>query len=285
MACRRRRPTILCAILVWAAVSGCTARREAGHETDAVPEAQPAPRLLHPGFTLVDEDLDVLLHDMPPQIASAIREDPHGFLSRVAEVLDEPADLTVLVDKDNPLGEDYHPPDLVDLDTRSDELVLSRPGHRLRREATQALIDMSSSAASEGISLVVSSAYRSYEYQKTVYQRWVEELGAAMAGRVSAQPGMSQHQLGTAVDFGCICRAFADQPAGRWMLANAHRYGYSLSYPEGYEEVTGYLYEPWHFRYTGRAAAMLEQEFFGGLQHYLLTFLDAHREALETARR
>ena len=284
MVCRGRWPLALGTIVVLITAAACSPERGAGHGADAVPATQPEPKLIHPAFNFVEEDFAALLDGMPQQIAAAIGEDPHGFLARVLDVLDESSDLTVLVDKEHPLAEEYRPTDLVDLDTLSDELVLSRPGHRLRREATVALLEMSASAASEGITLMVSSAYRSYEYQQTVYARWVDELGAATADRVSAQPGMSQHQLGTAVDFGCICRAFADQPAGRWMLANSHRYGYSLSYPEGHEEVTGYLYEPWHFRYIGRAAAALEQEYFDGLQHYLLTFLHTHRGLLEASR-
>ncbi len=283
MVCNARWALVLGAILV--TVSGCSAEQEAGHGAVRTPAPEPEPQLIHPAFDSVEADLASMLDGMPQDIAGTIREDPHGFLSQVLLVLDEPDDLTILVDKDHPLSDGYRPTDLVDLDTLSDELVLSRPGHRLRRGATDALLEMSASALGEGITLMVSSAYRSYEYQQTVYARWVEELGAAMADRVSARPGMSQHQLGTAVDFGCICRAFADQPAGRWLRANAHRYGYSLSYPEGYEEVTGYLYEPWHYRYIGRAAAALEREYFSGLQHYLLTFLHAHRSFLIVSRR
>ena len=92
------------------------------------------------------------------------------------------------------------------------------------------------------------------------------------AVRTLAPPGHSQHQLGTAIDFGSIDVSFARTPAGQWLLANAWRYGFSLSYPEGQEALTGYSWEPWHYRYVGRAAAGLIQEFFAGRQQEFLSF-------------
>ncbi|MCE1197115.1 D-alanyl-D-alanine carboxypeptidase family protein, partial [bacterium] len=85
----------------------------------------------------------------------------------------------------------------------------------------------------------------------------------------------SQHQLGTAADFGSITDEFAGTAAGKWVAANAGRFGFSLSFPKGLEPVTGYLWESWHFRYIGKEAAALQEEYFGGVQHYLIVFLDA----------
>jgi zinc D-Ala-D-Ala carboxypeptidase len=252
-------------------------------EVEIAPSPAESPPV-HPSFTLDAQALDELLSGAPEPVAAAVRNDSHGFLSLIEQVLDQPADLTVLVDRNRPLPENYVPEDLVDLDTLSSELSLSRSGHRLRHEATEALREMNAAAVRDGITLTVSSPYRSYEYQVVVYSRWVDQLGQEAADRVSARPGTSQHQLGTAVDFGCICDEFAEQPAGLWLLEHAHRYGYSLSYPDGYEDVTGYSYEPWHYRYIGRAAARLEQEYFAGIQQWLLEFLHAHRTQLEEAR-
>ncbi|NLA46732.1 MAG: M15 family metallopeptidase, partial [Firmicutes bacterium] len=79
------------------------------------------------------------------------------------------------------------------------------------------------------------------------------------ANRFSARPGQSEHQLGTTVDFGGTSAdwttGFANTKQGKWLLNNAHLYGFALSYPEGKESVTGYIYEPWHFRYIGVAVA------------------------------
>ncbi|HKJ84910.1 MAG TPA: M15 family metallopeptidase [Spirochaetia bacterium] len=225
------------------------------------------------GETAADAAI-ALVSGAPPEVRAAVALDPEPFVGLLDEVLELPADRTVLVDKAHALAPDSVPADLVELDSLSDRLVLSRPGHRLTSDATEALLEMSADAATEGITLVVSSAYRSYDYQAGVYARWVEQLGQEQADRVSARPGTSQHQLGTAVDFGCICDEFASQPAGLWLAANARRFGFSLSYPDGYEGTTGYAYEPWHFRFVGRSATELEHRYFAGVQQWMLEFLD-----------
>ena len=277
------RPVVRLAMLASGALLVSCAPQGTALEVDRTP-ANAAPPPIHPSFSLDAGALDDLLAGAPEPVGTAVRDDPNGFLSRLESVLDEPADLTILVDKNHPLPADYVPEDLVNLDTLSGELSLSRPGHRLRHEATEALREMSAAAARDGITLTVSSPYRSYEYQVVVYSRWVEQLGQEAADRVSARPGTSEHQLGTAVDFGCICDEFAEHPAGRWMQDHAYRFGYSLSYPHGYEHVTGYSYEPWHYRYIGRAATALKREYFAGIQQWLLEFLHAHRAALKDAR-
>ncbi|MDX9826306.1 MAG: M15 family metallopeptidase [Spirochaetia bacterium] len=176
------------------------------------------------------------------------------------------------VDKSKALPADYKPQDLLALDGSG--LSLSRAGHRLRKPAFDALERMSRAAAAEGLTLLVSSTYRSYEYQKNLYVRNVAELGELEASRVSAAPGTSQHQLGTVVDFGSITDAFAETRAGRWLEKNAGRFGFSLSFPQGMEALTGYVWESWHYRYIGEAAASLQNEFFAGIQHNLMLFLD-----------
>jgi len=170
------------------------------------------------------------------------------------------------------LGETFVPPDLVALDGTG--LSTSRPGHQLRRPAFEALREMDAAARADGVTLLVSSSYRSYAYQKEVFARNVAEDGLERARLLSAEPGRSQHQLGTAVDFGSIDESFADTAAGRWLAANARRFGFSLSYPKGMESLTGYLWESWHYRYIGKEAADLEAEYFGGLQARMLAFLE-----------
>ena len=136
---------------------------------------------------------------------------------------------------------------------------------------------MDRAARGSGISLLVSSAYRSYAYQEGVWDRGVAAEGEAATARVIARPGHSQHQLGLAIDFGSIDDSFAGTPASAWLLANARRFGFSQSYPKGLEEVTGYKWESWHYRYVGKAAAAMEAEFFGGVQQYLVLFLEAYK--------
>ncbi len=179
--------------------------------------------------------------------------------------------LLARVDKEKPLPPDYEPGDLVSLTEYP--FALARRDLRLRRPAAEAARELDAAAKAAGVTLVFSSAYRSYSYQSEVHARHVRELGQSGADRISARPGHSQHQLGTVVDFGSIDNTFAETKAGLWMAANAGRFGFSLSYPRGAEAVTGYDWESWHFRYIGKEAAALEAEFFG-LQQWMLVFLE-----------
>jgi D-alanyl-D-alanine carboxypeptidase len=143
----------------------------------------------------------------------------------------------------------------------------------LRRVAADALEEMAAAAGADGAVLTVASAYRSYTYQVSLYNRYVEEMGREAADRESARPGHSQHQLGLIVDFGPVDNAFAETEAGLWVAANASRFGWSISYPNGYEPLTGYSWESWHYRYVGRDLAAFIDNYFNGIQQYALRFL------------
>ena len=126
----------------------------------------------------------------------------------------------------------------------------------LRREALHALLDMLAAARHEGIEIRVASAYRPGKYQQDLYERAIARDGAAQ--RYSAPPGHSEHQLGTCVDLTdppgrhCLKESFNDTPQGQWLAQNAARFGFKRSYfPENTQE-TGYISEPWHWRYWGR---------------------------------
>jgi D-alanyl-D-alanine carboxypeptidase len=176
-----------------------------------------------------------------------------------------------LVDKRHSLPAGYEPSDLVPLESGS--YRLNRAGLSLRSAAAASLETMAAAARADGITLLVSSSYRSYDYQAEVYNRIVREMGQEAADRESARPGHSQHQTGLAADFGSIDDSFAQTPAGRWMAANASSFGWSLSYPDGYETLTGYRWESWHFRYVGRDLAAFIDTYFDGIQQYALRFL------------
>ncbi|HEY9593881.1 MAG TPA: M15 family metallopeptidase [Spirochaetia bacterium] len=234
------------------------------------------------GFAMTADDLRLMVAPLPAAIRTGILATPEDFLSRVARVLDQPADLFVLVDKKHLLPADEVPPDLVLL--KDYGFSVSQPGLQVRKAVVPALQDMVKAAREEGITLLCSSAYRSYDYQVTVYNREVKLYGQATADRESARPGASQHQLGTAIDFGSISDAFADTRAGRWLAANAETYGFSLSFPKGYEEVTGYRWESWHYRYVTPAGTDLQKRYFGDVQQYMIEFLGEHRATLEAKR-
>ena len=184
---------------------------------------------------------------------------------------------SLLVDKQHPLPAGYAPPDLVSLNDYA--FSVSRKDLRLRKAVIGAVEELNAAAKKDGVTLVFSSSYRSFEYQDGLFKRYAAQHGEAEASRFSARPGMSQHQLGTAIDFGSIDDSFAQTKAGLWMAANAYRYGFSLSYPRGMEPVTGYIWESWHYRYITKPAALLERDYFGGVQQYLIEFISAYRAA------
>ncbi|MCL2600448.1 MAG: M15 family metallopeptidase [Treponema sp.] len=194
-----------------------------------------------------------------------------SFMNDLHIVLAGPRYLRELVDPWHPLPSGYSPPDLVPLVEGS--YRVSRAGLMMRLSAAVSLEEMATAARADGITLVASSAYRSYDHQTQVHNRLVQQMGRAAAQRVSARPGHSQHQTGLALDFGTIDNSFAQTPAGLWMTANAYRFGWSLSYPDGYEHITGYSWESWHFRYLGRELAAFKYNYFRGIQQFALRFL------------
>ncbi|MBY0222193.1 MULTISPECIES: M15 family metallopeptidase [Sporosarcina] len=130
------------------------------------------------------------------------------------------------------------------------------------KEARAAFDEMAAAAATSGINLQAFSTYRSYDYQVTLYNRYVERDGREAADRYSARPGYSEHQTGLAFDIGEVnhekhwaSTSFGDTEAAKWLGANANQYGFILRYPEGKEEITGYMHESWHYRYVGKEKA------------------------------
>jgi D-alanyl-D-alanine carboxypeptidase len=235
-----------------------------------------------PDFVLSGSELDALTKTVPREIRARILAAPRQFLNQLALVLDEPADLFVLVDKSHALRPDYEPEDLVNI--RAYSLNVSLGDVLLRRAIVPAARDLARAAKKDGITLVFSSGYRSFAYQRYVYSREVKMFGQQAADRESARPGSSQHQLGTAVDFGSITDDFARTPAGRWLAAHAWEHGFSLSYPEGFEDVTGYRYESWHYRFLTKPGMRLQRRYFGDVQQYMLEFMNEHRALLESRR-
>lgn len=237
---------------------------------------------VHEAFTLTRSELSALVESLPAATREKVDANPWYFLELLRQVLEMPPEYCVLVDKSHALPPDSEPDDLVSLNEY--DISVNRNDLSLSRRIMPDLLAMVEAARIDGNELVVSSAYRSFEYQATVYERNVNQYGQEQADRESAQPGKSQHQLGTTIDFGSITDAFGDTPPGRWLLANAWQFGFSLSYPEGYEELTGYRPEVWHYRYVSRPAALLEREYFQSVQQYMLAFLDEHRSDLEASK-
>jgi D-alanyl-D-alanine carboxypeptidase len=161
----------------------------------------------------------------------------------------DPASLTAVVNKRRGLAADYVPPGLT--------TPANIPGAtQVRQELIAPLEQMRADMAAAGITLRMSSAYRSFARQQTIYNGYVAREGVAGADTHSARPGNSEHQTGLAVDLddgaGCNLNAcFANTAGGRWLAANSWRYGFILRYGDGWQPIVGYTYEPWHFRYVG----------------------------------
>jgi D-alanyl-D-alanine carboxypeptidase len=169
-------------------------------------------------------------------------------------------DLLVLVNKEYQLPSTYAPSDLV-----SATLSGIRKGENflLRNILINDLKELVTAAINDSIDLSIRSGYRSYSTQIATYNHWLSLNGSniAAADKISARAGHSQHQLGTAVDFSSseiadgLGGTFASTKASKWLAENAWKYGFVISFPAGYESITGYSYESWHYRYIGKTNA------------------------------
>lgn len=153
---------------------------------------------------------------------------------------------------------DYEPSDLVRVPAE-----VSSPTTReylLRREACDALVRLLAAARGDGLPILVNSAYRSGAYQRQIYEKYVKQSGASQ--RYGAPPGHSEHQLGTCIDVTeptlkhAFSESFGTTPQGQWLEANAARFGFVRSYYPETVKQTGYISEPWHWRYWGVEKAM-----------------------------
>lgn len=172
----------------------------------------------------------------------------------------DPSSITVFVNKEHALPKDYKPAELVipniyfDL-TYYDERTMMRP------EAAAAIEKLFTAAKNAGYQLCGVSGYRSYTRQKKIFTENILTKGKAHTLQYSAVPGTSEHQTGLAMDLSCaslkfdLSSTFAKTPEGIWLADNAYRFGFTIRYPEGKADITGYAYEPWHIRYVGKGLA------------------------------
>lgn len=182
-------------------------------------------------------------------------------------------DLLAVVSKTYGLSRDFAPTDLVLLtDHFSSDVTLGYPTE-IRSIMLEPLRQMIAEMQANGLQPQILSGYRSYSAQAIAYDKWVREF-PDRADILSAPPGHSEHQLGTTIDFGSpglpditgepelqFHTYFFKTQEGAWLLENAHRFGFTLSYPRESFALTGFYYEPWHFRYVGvEMATMLHEQ-------------------------
>ncbi len=167
----------------------------------------------------------------------------------------------VLINKQHSIPEDYE----FTLGTISTSKGSMKCDERIIPELQQ----MMQAAKDDGVTLVICSPYRDYERQIYLFNRKIKaymkkKMSYLEAYRVTAQavtvPGASEHQIGLALDivtdtYQSLNEGFEDTKAGQWLAQHSYEYGFILRYPKGKEDITGISYEPWHFRYVGKAAA------------------------------
>jgi D-alanyl-D-alanine carboxypeptidase len=164
--------------------------------------------------------------------------------------------LQVIVNKAHPLvPKSYHPRELV-------RVPKYNPlGRIVRKDVSEAIVKLGNRMKADGKGILfVMSGFRSFGSQSKIHAAKVSSLGKDRGEHLAARPGYSEHQTGLAVDFGAqgvstLQVSFAKTKAGIWLAANSYKYGFVLRYPYGKTKITGYSFEPWHFRFVGVATA------------------------------
>ncbi len=164
----------------------------------------------------------------------------------------------LLVNRDNMLDKTYIPKELVDSGS------LYRNNILINKKVKRMFYLIKKQAKKQGYEIDIMSGYRSYSYQDKIYNKLVHDKGFNYAFRQIAPAGASEHHTVLAFDV-CIYRSgkcyveheIDDFEEISWLIENAHRFGFILRYPYGMEALTGYNYEPWHFRYVGNIASYM----------------------------
>ena len=178
-----------------------------------------------------------------------------------------PKNVNVLVNKAYPLAPKTYAP--------KTSTIQGTGGIKLETRTATAYKKLAAAAKRDGVNIKLTSGYRSYASQKRIVEDYTRWYGAETALRLAAKPGTSEHQTGLSLDVGNFNRkcammdCFATTPVGKWMARNAPKYGFVLRYPKNQEAITGYNYEPWHFRYVGTTQARaMTQKKTKTLEHY-----------------
>ena len=173
-------------------------------------------------------------------------------------------DYTMLVNRENALSSDFVPKNLVIIDENEGNFRgTADPSVKpmCDRFVLEEFMKLQEYARSAGYEFIICSGYRDYRYQQFIYAKNVREEGEEYASKYVALPGTSEHQTGFAIDISAFHNGeYSDDLTEgeiEWLKANAYKFGFILRYPLGKEEITGYNYEPWHYRYVGPLAKEL----------------------------
>ena len=189
----------------------------------------------------------------PAELTPPAEEEPEEPAVDASEFTDTNS-LLVVANKKHKLPDGYVPADLVEPNITATQYCT------MRAPAAEAIATMAQAAAADGVTLKISSAYRGEDYQRSLYNNYSASYGSETADTISSRPGYSDHQTGLAADFveqdGSMNginfnQNFENTDSGIWLREHAHEYGFIMRYPKGKQDITGYAYEPWHFRYIG----------------------------------
>lgn len=170
-------------------------------------------------------------------------------LNVTPDTVENPEDITVLVNKVHQIPEGWTPNDL--------ESVPDNKNQKLRKEANEAYTKFYKAAKAKGIEIYSISGYRTNKTQKTYWDNQVKAYGEEYASQYSAYPGRSEHQLGLAIDVSYTTEGdrlnekVATSSLGKFIVSDAYKYGFILRYTKDKVAITNYAYEPWHMRYVG----------------------------------
>lgn len=180
----------------------------------------------------------------------------------VQQTVNKPDSLQVLVNKQHPLNPKTYVPAKLVVPSVPLRSSITDTEKQVASVTVPSLTAMVNAARQQDVALDLQSGYRSYEFQSRLYNNFIEQQGKSYADSYSARPGYSEHQTGLAIDFGStsnpscnIQKCFAETDEGKWLAENAYKYGFILRYPLGKESITGYGYEPWHYRFVGNRLA------------------------------
>lgn len=193
----------------------------------------------------------------------------NSFYTNTKEVLD--FNLYMLVNKYRYVGEYFQVANLVKVEEFAKENMY------LEKNCMLAFTKMARDANSQGYNIRAISTYRTYEYQENLYNNYVKKDGVNNADTYSARPGFSEHHTGLAVDVDNIETSymnFENTKEFTWMMENAYKYGFILRYPKDKVDITGYMYEPWHYRYVGIEIASYIKENNITYEEYYYEFLE-----------
>lgn len=183
------------------------------------------------------------------------------------------SEYLILVNKSHKIDPEYVPSDLVMLKHVAED----RPPkyQKMRKVAADAFEHLAKDAQKDGCKLRATSAFRPYKYQEKLHKAYEQTDSSQKVEQYSAKPGYSEHETGLAVDVSAesvgyeLVEELEDTKEGKWIVKNAHKYGFILRYPKGKKSITGYMYEPWHLRYVGEDVAKKIYEEKVTLEEYL----------------